>query len=532
MLVMRWKLLAASMLGAVLAYAWTWNEGPTGSETDAAQGRGALQVTPAAVDFGRVRIGDSLEEVLVARNAGDAPLEATLEVDAPFLASRRSLALRPNESREVLIGLQPREAGTFSGSLRFASSAGQPEVAVPLHAVAHVPGRAAVAPLWLRFGAVALGEVVESEIEIRNDGDDALQVSGLGVIEPFALPDVDGSELELAPRAAELVRIEFRPAAAGEQRRTLLLRTSDPEQPTFQIALSGEGVAGTRHPLAEVSLEALDFGEVMVGRVRDLSLQVRNAGSDPLHLTRLAVAAPYSVAQRSREIPPGRAYLVPVSYAPVDHGPSHERLRIFTNDPERSLLEVALHGVGSAVGGGRPVTRAVGGGTLLDDQGNLPPDSPLADPDFRPEPIDPGSIVAIGTYDAEIEAAHVRDVVFDPRTRELRIEGLQLPEIVTAGDQRFSFDPVDVRLEVDANGEVDGDFTTTVHNSLGNPEPATFTLTTGEMTVHTPSGSLPVPGAPLRADGGRALLVGQVAGGFQHHNMEIVLNLVARGAEP
>lgn len=530
---MRGKWLLAGLLVVVVGCLWMWKRGDSGrGSADGTQGGTALELSPAAIDFGRVMVGESVEEIVVARNAGDRPLEGALEIDAPFRASRHSLELGPNESREVLVGLSPREPGALAGALRFAPVGAEADqgAAVQLSAVAHLPGRAQVSPLLLRFGVVEVGQVVESEFEIRNAGADVLRVSGLGVTAPFALPDQVSDELELAPGEQRYVRVEFRPVQSGDHRRLVLLRTSDPEEPQFQITLVGAGSEERLYPEAEVDREALDFGEVMVGRERDLSIQVRNVGSDPLRLSRIVVAAPFSVPQRSREIPPGRAYMVPVTYAPTEFGASRERLRIFTNDPAHSELAVELDGLGSAAGGGRAARGAspgAGGGTLLDEQGELPSDSPLLDPDFDPEPVEAG-VVAIGTYDAEIGPEHVSGVVFDPKARELHISDLQLPDVVAAGDQRFAFDPVDVRLTVDANGEISGRVPVTVRNSLGNDESLWIDFTTGEMTVQTKSGSLAVQGEPL-GPSGQATLVGQVPGGYLDHNLELVLRLTARG---
>jgi hypothetical protein len=528
--------VAPATLG-VAALMWIWTQdrmqGTLASEAQGAvEARaGAVQVTPAGIDFGRVRVDEPVEEMLVVTNVGDGTLELLVAIDAPFRASRHELKLEPRESREVLVGLRQAEPGSYAGALRLArAEAAEPDLAVPLAAVVHLPGRAQVSPLSLRFGSVEIGQAVQSELEIRNDGEDVLRITGLGVVSPFALPDQASDELELAPGTRHFVTVEFRPTLAGEHRRQLVLRTNDPDEPQFQVGLSGEGIDGKLYPRAELSREALDFGEVMVGRVRELSLQVRNAGSDPLRLTRVAVPAPFSVVQRSREIPPGRAFLLPVSYAPIAYGSSREQLRVFTNDPERSVLEATLLGVGSAAGGGRAVGGPrTGGGTLLDEDGRLPDESPLLDPTFDPPPLEDG-LVAIGTYDAQIGPEHAGDVIFDPAARELRIDALQLPEVVTAGDQRFSFDPVDVRLSVDANGEVQGQFSVTVANSLGNREAVQVDLTSGEMVVHTPSGSLAVQGKPLGSDG-KATLVGQVPGGYMHRNVEIVLHVTAQGVK-
>ncbi len=522
------------LLGAASIGIWTLRGAePDGPSTIGAPASVPLQLTPGAVDFGRVRVGESVEEMLIATNVGDTLVEGTVTIDAPFRASRHALKLGPNESREVLVGLSPREPGQLHGSLRFArAGAGTPELVVPLAAIAHLPGRAQVAPLILRFGAVELGQTVQSEFEIRNQGEDVLRITGLGLVAPFSLPGEPSDELELAPGAELLVTVEFSPTRPGSHRTELLLRTSDPDEPQFQITLMGEGSATSLYPQAEVSREALDFGEVMVGRARDLSIQVRNAGADPLQLSRVVVAAPFSVPPRSREIAPGRAYLLPVTYSPTSFGRSEARLRIFTNDPEHSQLEVALFGLGSSAGGGRALggPGPAVGGTLLDGSGSLPPDSPLRDPSFDPEPVDDG-MVAIGTYDAEITSDHVGDVLFDAAARSLQIRELQLPDVLAPGDQRFTFDPVDAQLSVDANGEISGRVAVLVRNSLGNDERLWIDLTTAEMTVQTPSGSLAVQGKPLGTDG-KATLVGQVPGGYLHHNMEVVLHLTARGVDP
>lgn len=119
------------------------------------------------------------------------------------------------------------------------------------------------------------------------------------------------------------------------------------------LALSvGCGDSGTKleqtRPLISVSPAALDFGAVPVGARRYLSLEIKNPGTATLHLSALAVSAPFSTLEEAPlEVAAGSARSVSVAFAPTSMEPVAGTLRIRSDAEGSPELTVALQGSGA-----------------------------------------------------------------------------------------------------------------------------------------------------------------------------------------
>ncbi|HWQ32963.1 MAG TPA: BACON domain-containing carbohydrate-binding protein [Blastocatellia bacterium] len=102
-------------------------------------------------------------------------------------------------------------------------------------------------------------------------------------------------------------------------------------------------------PSIEVSQTSLDFGSVIIGQSKDLTLTIRNIGNNQLTVNSLntdnpqfsvpAPAAPFALA-------PGGQQTVTVRFTPNSVGPQGGRLTIASTDPARPGVDVFLSGVG------------------------------------------------------------------------------------------------------------------------------------------------------------------------------------------
>ena len=98
----------------------------------------------------------------------------------------------------------------------------------------------------LDFGAVGVGDVVVHEILLHNSGAGELrvtQVEGPGA--PFTTIPTNGSgsgdDWVIAPGGSRTLTVTFAPIELGDFTDTLVLRSSDPNEPGYQIALQGSG---------------------------------------------------------------------------------------------------------------------------------------------------------------------------------------------------------------------------------------------------------------------------------------------------
>ena len=133
----------------------------------------------------------------------------------------------------------------------------------------------------VEFGQVQLNFTATKKVRIRNAGTAALVLEKadftkplFGVGAPLPVSIAVNEEYELP--------LTFTPAVA-DQRETgsVTVTSDDPEKPTVQLTLAGTGITAT----AVVQPTMLDFGEVYVGEMKELSFSLTNSGSNELPVT-------------------------------------------------------------------------------------------------------------------------------------------------------------------------------------------------------------------------------------------------------
>lgn len=97
---------------------------------------------------------------------------------------------------------------------------------------------------------------------------------------------------------------------------------------------------------ASVSVDALDFGTVLVGSSKQLQVTLRNQGSNAFTPS-ISVDAPFSTDVEPAELAAGAALVIPVTYAPTAAGENSATMSI--NCGDAGTLEVALSGNALAV---------------------------------------------------------------------------------------------------------------------------------------------------------------------------------------
>jgi hypothetical protein len=232
---------------------------------------GTLQVSPEALDFGRV--------APVAAGSGAAPVSLTLTLSnvggarldfdqlslhgspvfQAFAAGRDLVragalpALEPGASVDIQVTVAPSDHLPQIAELRIGSSDPErPEVVVPLQANA-TGTCATVTPLALDFEASRLHRSDQRSIRIGSCGVDPLRIERLELTadtDPAftldaetvaALPlSVPGATQD-APDPGLDVQVNFAPGEAREYTGALRVHTNDPETPVIEVALHGLG---------------------------------------------------------------------------------------------------------------------------------------------------------------------------------------------------------------------------------------------------------------------------------------------------
>ncbi len=111
-----------------------------------------------------------------------------------------------------------------------------------------------VEPTAVDFGGVVLGESAFTLVSVFNDGLGSLIVDGIATSDSEF--EVNLEDMILAPGASQTLLVDFTPSELGPIDGELLLSSNDVDEPSFVVALHGEGVSavGADWPLRPFDL--------------------------------------------------------------------------------------------------------------------------------------------------------------------------------------------------------------------------------------------------------------------------------------
>ncbi len=103
-------------------------------------------------------------------------------------------------------------------------------------------------------------------------------------------------------------------------------------------------------PAISVSCSTVDFGSVVLGETSNRSCSVSNTGTGDLHIDTISItgtdASMFSQTNPCFTVSPGESCEISLTFAPTSVGSKSATMGIFSNDPYRPTVEVALTGVG------------------------------------------------------------------------------------------------------------------------------------------------------------------------------------------
>jgi len=270
-------------------------EAPVQIQLQGAGARAQLRVTPAAIDFGAVRLQSASVRELVLESASSAPIEARIVTDGfpfrehfeltfvPQFGDPAPLSLSGLDQKTLTLRFAPFVEGRNDGRLLFEFCGARCGVWVEVNAEASA-SRLRVEPAVLDFGQVGIDEARTEQLVVRNVGDEPYDVNEVLLRGSDELVFATDTPLPatLAADAFLTLRVTYAPFAARDAEGRLLIRTSDPAVGEVQVPIFGEGAG----PRFVIQPEALNFGVVDVGLSERLLLLV-NAGSSALSVQRL-----------------------------------------------------------------------------------------------------------------------------------------------------------------------------------------------------------------------------------------------------
>jgi hypothetical protein len=326
-----------------------------------------LEISPLRVDFGRVSVGSTAEQVITVRNQGTEPMQYTgaslvedpsgvfSVVRAPTLPNN---TLGPGLSVEVRVAFKPtslgrvREGRVEVGVRAVGNSSPGPKVSLVGEG-----GNSCVtvSPRIIDFGDVAEGMAATREVEVSNRCREDAYVSDLQLSTQkggfFSLAQAPAS---LPVPAGQTVRVgaTFTPrAGAGESagRMSITVRHGGSSS-TEGVVLMGRGQV---FQPCQYKLEpaALDFGKVPVGAEVVLGVALRNTGATPCYLAGMQLVhgsdASFSSSQVGNTVVlSGQKATLLVRFKPATEGSFGGLAEAWVNHPSAGHPTVDVRGQG------------------------------------------------------------------------------------------------------------------------------------------------------------------------------------------
>lgn len=309
-----------------------------------------IQVTPASLAFGSVRLGETNTLKVLVNNTGGAVAhvgEPVLGGSAEFATAATGFDLAPGASNEVAVSYAPTGAGDDAGSLTIASDDPvNPLIVIGLSGKGGHPVFSAT-PASVSFGSVLTNGALKRIVTLANSGTMAGTVTGLTIAGSSDF-SVDSSTpvapFMVAAGASVDITLNYSPRDVGADAGTLNISSDDPANPTLAVPLSGAG-----------TLQALDIDisnfqvdkkyEIGDDRARPIKIFAtvvnRSRTNEARQLTVIGLQNGAEVYRRSMNAMPkprgNGARITFPDYVPVAAGQIDWTATIEDNDPDADI---------------------------------------------------------------------------------------------------------------------------------------------------------------------------------------------------
>jgi hypothetical protein len=365
--------------------------------------------TPSSVSFGKVNIGDSVDEMVKVQNSGDGTLVITnitmnlgdtdeyqlywnREPDAegafvgisangennfefPFeVAARTEFYLFVNyvpsddtpDNGKITLTTNVADKGSFE--IDIGTSAVAPEISVSPGAydfgrVTPIPAGSDDPVPFVDVTVSNIGQLALEDLKITLSGSQEF-VPTIGGRDPRRadnaglLDDPDNDDQPgLGPDQNFVIRVEYNPATQGPDAAQLVIESNDPLQPAVTVSLTANGAT----PCINVVPAAVEFPASLVNRDDSRPVQIESCGGGPLEITAIELdpASDAAFALDAASLPSFPAILpaatpeqappsreIRVGFTPREERVYHGKMLIHTNDPSSPIKTVSLLGRG------------------------------------------------------------------------------------------------------------------------------------------------------------------------------------------
>ena len=245
----------------------------------------------------------------------------------------------------IVVTYSPASVGTQTGQLTIQSNGSPATTTVSLSgtAVALLPPSLATSEA-LDFGAQLIGSTTRLGLDLRNTGEQALDITGMAL--QGAGFRQEGTCASIAPGGLCSVTIVFEPTAVQGYSGTLTI-VSNSARGTVSVVLRGQGIA---QPTPRIALTPDGVGfanQLFTTASPGQTISVQNVGTAPLHIRGVSVSGAFDLVGNScpAALAAGARCDVSVAFHPVAVGVFTGRLTV-ESDAESGRNFTSLSGTG------------------------------------------------------------------------------------------------------------------------------------------------------------------------------------------
>ncbi|MEZ2347939.1 choice-of-anchor D domain-containing protein [Terriglobus sp. RCC_193] len=311
------------------------------------QGQAAVSLSPGAVDFGTVLLGQSASQTITVSNTGDASIGLASPAatgDFRVTATTCGNSIAAGATCTVTVAFVPAANGARAGTMSLADNASTHTVAL----TGSGKGSASLTftPSLLSFSNTTVSNTSAAQtVTFTNNGTAAATLAAATVNGDFRMAsNTCGSSLAIGASCS--IAVVFAPTASGTRSGILSLADADA---LHSVSLQGTGVAGTL-AVSPASIAFYDTALNTTTAVRNVVLT--NSGNSSLRLGSITVTDDFAVSSNCNgvSLAGGGTCTLSVTFTPKSAGTHVGSISIpsDSNGTSGSVATVALTGNGKS----------------------------------------------------------------------------------------------------------------------------------------------------------------------------------------
>ncbi len=274
---------------------------------------------PSTLYFGKVNTGSQKVDTIAVTNMGTSNLiiSDVTSSNELFTLNSTTGTLSPGQSKKFAVTFAPLTDGLKTGYIYFTHNASSLKDSVRVIGTGGTQStnpEFAVNTSNINFGSVLVNEQKQRMVIVSNTGDDDLIISSIfSDSDQFTVSSSGGT---IAPGSTMEVVITFNPTSKGLKAGYIFFN-HNAANGSDSVRVSGSGRIEETAPEFTINTSYLDFGTVLVGTQKQLSVTVTNTGDTDLIISDLfSDEYQYIISPSSGTIPPNGTLTFYITFAP------------------------------------------------------------------------------------------------------------------------------------------------------------------------------------------------------------------------